>query len=270
MNVARLKRLLEEPAVAGCAIDGVGRFEAHRTVLQHKRLIRDVFTEFHEVLRALDRRYLQGTGQVIELGAGVYPVRETYPEVVATDVVDAPHLDRVMDAESMDVPDGSVRAFYLQNVFHHFPHPDQFLRELERTLEPGGGAVIIEPHDGAFAAWLYPRLFASERYDRDDPSWDTVGAGPMTGANQALSHIVFTRDRARFERDHPALEIVHREVLTNWLRYLLSGGLNFRALVPGWAAPALQMLEKAMWPLRRVLGLHHVLVLRKRGSRRVA
>lgn len=264
--LSRMVQYLAEPDVVGCPMDGQERFEAHRCVLARKTLIRDVFVEFHRVFRDLDARFLSGSGHVIELGAGVYPVRETTPGVVATDVVAAPHLDRVLDAEAMELPDSCVRAFYLQNVFHHFPRPSRFFHELERTLLPGGGAIIIEPHAGPLAALLYPRLFNTERYDRMDPEWEAAATGPMTGANQALSHLIFDRDLERFVREHPTLEIVHRDVLDNWLRYLVSGGLNFRSLLPGSAGGTVRRVERMLRPLRNLLGLHRVIVLRRRSG----
>jgi len=254
----------QEPEVAGCAVDGHERFDAHRAVLRRKAMIRGVFDEFHAQFAQLDARLLSGVGSVVELGAGVYPVRETIPGVLATDVVAAPHLDRTLDAEAMDLAHGSVHAFYLQNAFHHFPHPSRFFAELECKLVPGGGAILIEPHNGPFAAWLYPRLFASEGYDKHAHSWEAEVEGPMSGANQALSHVIFDRDLARFEREYPGLQIVHRDALNNWIRYLASGGLNFRPLVPAWATPVLRALEWLLSPLRGLFGLHRVLVLRKR------
>ena len=262
--MSRLLDRLQEPEVAGCPVDGLARFEAHRSVLRRKTMIRGVFDEFHQTFTQLDRRYFDGEGLLVELGAGVYPVRETVPNVLATDVVPAPHLDRVIDAGAMDLADASVHAFYLQNVFHHFPQPSRFFTELERTLVPGGGAILIEPASGPLATWLYPRLFATEGYDKHAASWETPVGGPMSGANQALSHLVFDRDLARFQHEHPALEVVHRDILANWPRYLLSGGLNFRSLFPAAGIGPLKLLERALAPLRRSLGLHRVIVLRKR------
>jgi SAM-dependent methyltransferase len=254
---------LQEPEVAGCPVDGLARFEAHRSVLRRKAMIRDVFDEFHQAFTCLDIRFLSGTGMVIELGAGVYPVRETVPNVLATDVLPAPHLDRVLDAGAMDLADTSVHAFYLQNAFHHFPEPSRFFAELERTLIPGGGAILIEPASGPLASLLYPRLFATEGFDKHAVGWESPAGGPMSGANQALSHVIFDRDIARFRAEHPTLEVVHRDVMSNWPRYLLSGGLNFRPLFPASGAGLLKLMERALAPLRRVFGLHRVLVLRK-------
>jgi hypothetical protein len=264
--MSRLLDRLQEPEVDGCPVDGLARFEAHRLVLRRKAQIRGVFDEFHQTFVQLDQRLFVGEGLVVELGAGVYPVCETVPGVLATDVVAAPHLDRVLDAGAMDLPDASVHAFYLQNVFHHFPQPSRFFAELERTLVAGGGAILIEPASGPFAAWLYPRLFATEGYDKQAASWETSVGGPMSGANQALSYLVFDRDLVRFQAEHPTLEVVHRDVLGNWLRYLLSGGLNFRPLFPSAGVGLLKLFERMLTPLRRVLGLHRVIVLRKRAT----
>lgn len=257
---------LQEPELAGCAVDGPERLVAHRAVLRRKAMIRGVFDDFHAMFSGLDRRFLSGEGAVIELGAGVYPVRESMPGVLATDIVAAPHLDGILDAGAMDLPDQSVRAFYLQNVFHHFPQPRRFFEELQRTLVPGGGAIMIEPHSGPLASLLYPRLFASEGFDKSAPAWESTIDGPMSGANQALSHLVFDRDIAQFNAAHPHLEVVHRDVLDNYLRYLVSGGLNFRSLLPDRASGALRQLERWLSPLRGFAGLHRVIVLRKRAG----
>ncbi|WP_238350082.1 methyltransferase domain-containing protein [Pseudomonas sp. SWRI154] len=190
-------------------------------------------------------------------------MRNSYPEVLATDIVATEQLDMALNAEAMSLADHSVRAFYGQNCFHHFPHPEQFFTELQRTLKIGGGAILIEPYHGPFAAFLYKRLFKSEGFDMHFPSWETPSSGPMNGANQALSYIVFVRDRQAFERKYPSLQIVHQEVCGNYPRYLVSGGLNFRQLLPDALIPVLKVVEKMLYPLRRVLALHHIVVIRR-------
>src|SRR5690606_34911690 len=130
--------------------------------------------------------------------------------------------------------------FFLQNTFHHFPDPEQFFREVDRTLADGGGVVMLEPYHGALGSFLFKRMFKTEGFDKEFPSWQTPMTGPMNGANQALSYIVFKRDRARFEEMFPSLKIVAEEISTNYPRYLLSGGLNFRQLLPDFSIPLLR------------------------------
>ncbi|AEA70013.1 class I SAM-dependent methyltransferase [Pseudomonas brassicacearum] len=246
-------------------VDGSERLELHGKVLERKRMLREVFVEFHHAFHRLADRYFKVEGLEVELGAGIAPMRNSYPEVLATDIVATEQLDMALNAEAMSLDDHSARVFYGQNCFHHFPHPDRFFTELERTLKVGGGAILIEPFHGPFAAFLYKRLFKSEGFDMHFPSWETPSTGPMNGANQALSYIVFVRDRQAFERKHPGLEIVHQEICGNYLRYLISGGLNFRQLLPDALIPVLKVVEKLLYPLRRVLALHHIVVIRRKS-----
>ncbi len=258
-----LADILRDPSVEAIDVDGVDRLAIHGRMLARKPILRAVFAEFHHLFDRLDKKWLTGSGPRIEIGAGVSPIRDTYPDVLATDIVPSARLDRVLDAQEMALADGSVRAVFGQNCFHHFPHPDRFFRELERVLSPGGGAILLEPYHGPFASFLFKRMFRTEGYDKAYPSWETPATGPMNGANQALSYIVFSRDRHMFESSYPGLKIVHQEPCSNYLKYLVSGGLNFRQLCPDWMAPAIGALQWAMSPLDRWLALHHVVVLRK-------
>jgi SAM-dependent methyltransferase len=261
-----LQRLLALPETEGLDVDGLNRLEVHAAVLRRKPMLTAVFRECHELMLHLDRRtFGDTTGLRIELGAGVAPIAETFPDVLATDIVPGPGLDAVLDAQALDLSDGSVRALYGQNCFHHFPDPLRFLSEVERVVAPGGGVLLIEPYYGPVASFAFKRMFASEDFDKKIPGWTTNATGPMHGANQALSYIVFHRDRARFEQELPNLELVEMFPLSNYLRYLLSGGLNFRQLVPSFTEPVLRVLESILTPAQRVLALHHVVVLRRRA-----
>lgn len=254
---------LREPEVRDIDLDDPARIDRHLAVLGRKRMIREVFVECHRAMRALDRVHLTCAGPSVEIGAGVAPLRDTYPDVWSTDIVPARHLDAVVDAQRLPFAGASLRAVYAQNAFHHLPSPDRFFRELARVLRPGGGAILLEPWHGPLASFVYPRLFASEGFDKRFPDWETPPQGPMNGANQALSFIVFVRDRARFERLHPELAIAAQEPLGNYIRYLASGGLNFRQLLPDASIGALRILERLAAPFARWLALHHIVVLKR-------
>lgn len=249
--------------MAGMEIDGEERLQCHFKLLLNKRMLREVFIEIHHLFKKLADQLLPVEGLEVELGGGVSPMRNTYPEVLATDILPSPHLDLKLDAENMDLADHSVRVFYGQNCFHHFPHPDLFFSELERTLIPGGGAIILEPYYGPAASFIYKRLFNTEGFDKTFPSWETPVAGPMNGANQALSYIVFVRDRVEFERKHPSLKIVRELRVGNYLKYLISGGLNFRQLLPDSMTSLVNAVAVLLRPLDRWLALHHIIVLKK-------
>ena len=215
-----LQRVLALPETADLDVDGANRLEVHAAVLRRKPMLAAVFRECHELMLEADRRTFGDTpGLRVELGAGVAPISGTFPEVLATDVVPGPGLDRVIDAQDMDLPDGSVRALYGQNCFHHLPDPLKFLTEAERVVAPGGGVVLIEPYYGPVASVVFKRLFASEEFDKAMPGWTSQASGPMQGANQALSYIVFVRDRAAV-RARAAEPRAHRDVPADQLRSL--------------------------------------------------
>lgn len=53
----------------------------------------------------------------------------------------------------------------------------------------------------------------------------------MLDSNQALTWIVFDRDRKRFAREFPELTLEQRSFLP-WFSYLMSGGVNLRTFFP--------------------------------------
>lgn len=258
-------KFLREPSLEGIPLDSAARLSSHQAVLARKKMLMEVFREFHKLFDEQDKRWFDAEGLRVELGSGVAPMKLSYPDVMATDILPAPGLDHVLDAQQMDLADGSVRVIFAQNCFHHFPDPDAFFGELERVLAPGGGAVLLEPYYGPLAGFMYRRLFTSESFEPESPDWKTPVDGPMSGANQALSYMVFVPDRQVFEERYPRLQIVHETVCDNYLHYVLSGGLNFRSLVPGWSMPLVRLLERSLRPWGSLLALHHVVILKKQA-----
>ena len=260
-----LRDLLLDPRIRDGALDDDALLEAHERIVREKRLLRSAFLTFYATLTRLCDEYFRVEGLELELGSGAGFFKEVRPGLITSDVRKSPRIDRVIDALAMDIPDDSVRCIYAINVFHHLRSPDAFFHELIRVLRAGGGVILVEPHNGFFSAWLHTRLHKTEFFDPEMPGWEAHIVSPMSGANQALAHIVFERDRQIFEERHGArLEVVHAEYVLNGLRYLLSGGVNFRPLAPAFMDKPLQLMEKLASPLARHWSLHKVTVLRKR------
>ena len=239
--------------------------EYQRDLLNRKPALRDVFVDLYSLLLEKEHRYFTSTpGLRVELGAGASILKKLAPEFVISDIKPASHLDMALDAEDMPFEDGSVRTLVGVNCFHHFPDPAAFLQETTRVLHTGGGLILVEPYESALGRFLYKRMFSTETFDMAQMAWDQTTSGPMVGANQALSHNVFVRDRAEFETRFPQLEIVEVLTLPSYLRYLLSGGFNFRQLMPDVMFHALRHCENNLACLQPLLGLHRVYVIRKR------
>lgn len=261
----KLRNYLKEPRLEGIDPDSDELLVLHSKVLYEKPMMRDVFAEFYDTCINLDNKHFTGKGKRVEIGAGVSFFKKKYPEILSTDVKTAPNLDMVVDAQNMPFEANSIRGIYGINCFHHFPNPNLFFKELDRVLEPGGGCVLIDPYYGTVASRFYKKIFDSETFDMTQKEWVNEELGFMNGANQALSYIVFVRDKKKLEQLFPNLEIVVQKPLNNYLRYLLSGGLNFRQVLPSFFSPLIKLWEFTLIPFNRVFALHHIIVIRKKA-----
>ena len=260
----KIRNFLSDPRIKGVDVNSDELLVVHRRILMEKKMMNKVFSDFYSKCISLDKKYLSGDGLRIEIGAGVSFFKQKYPEIVSTDIKKAENLDRVLDAQNMDLDNKSVRAFYGLNCFHHFPEPEKFFKELQRVLVPGGGCILIEPYHGFVASHFYKKLFDTETFDKTQQRWVNTNSEIMQGANQALSYVVFKRDLKKFHSLYPDLEIVLQSPLNNYLQYLLSGGLNFRSLVPSTLQPLVKFFEIILFPLNKFLALHHIILIRKK------
>lgn len=265
--IARLRNWLADPAVRVQDIDGVESSLAHRRALERKAILRQLFERFYRECRSMDARYFSDVpGLRLEIGSGAGIIKTVYPDVITSDIKVLPFVDVVLKGEAIPFPAKSLRAIYAINVFHHLPNPRSFFREILRVLHPGGGVIFIEPFYGPLARWVFKRLHASEGFDPDVRSWEAEGAtGPMSRANQALSYIVFTRDRQILFDEFPDLEVVVDRPHTH-LWYVVSGGVNFRQLVPDGFLPLVKLAEQALAPFSGWIALQHTVVVRRRPS----
>lgn len=202
--------------------------------------------------------------QYIELGAGVIPMSKLDSRIKSTDIVPTEHLNGVLDATNLEVEDESVSGLFLQNTFHHIPDPVAFFKETSRVLIPGGRLVILDPYFNKLSKFLYPRLFKTEDFDTNG-SWDGANQHAMIGANQALSYIVFERDLHYFNSMFPNLSIVQKLPVHFGLRYILTGGLNFRKLAPSFMFEIIRKLERFPW-LLHLFAIHWIIVIEKRSD----
>lgn len=262
----KLRTYFQEPRLIGVNPDSEEMLAIHSKVLYEKPMMRDVFSEFYDTCINLDKEHFsQSKGKRVEIGAGVSFFKKKYPEIISTDIKKAENLDMVLDAQNMPFENNSIRAIYGINCFHHFPNPNLFFKELERVLENGCGCILIDPYYGTIAKRFYKKIFDTETFDMTQKEWVNESLGFMNGANQALSYIVFKRDIKKFEMLYPNLEIVIQKPLNNYMRYILSGGLNFRQISPSFFSPIIKVFEFLFIPFNSIFALHHIIVIRKKN-----
>jgi len=230
----------------------------HRQIIRRKVFLRRIYAEFYgQFLKAVP----QPAGKVlVELGSGGGFIKEVIANVITSDVLELPFIDKVFSATQMPFDDGSVDAFFMIDVLHHIDEPRAFFREAQRCLKAGGKVVMIEPANTAWSRFIYQH-FHHERFD-PRAGWELQRAGPLSQGNGALAWIIFCRDREIFERQFPQLRIVRLRNHTP-LRYLLSGGLTLRQLVPDFTYPLVKAIEYMLEPVRDLVGMFQTIELQK-------
>jgi hypothetical protein len=103
---------------------------------------------------------------------------------------------------------------------------------------------MTEPWVSAWSRLIYRRLH-HEPFEPGASDWHFPTTGPLSGANGALPWIVLVRDRAIFQRDFPQWRI---ESITPMmpLRYLVSGGVSMRSLMPSFTYPLWRGVDRAI------------------------
>lgn len=257
---ARLAGLIEYPGSAGLTIDSPETTVARRELIRNKPFLRQIYDEWYSMIAAaipaLDP-------PALELGSGGGFMSEFVPELITSDILELPEIDRVLDAcVTMPFEDASLRAIAMVNTLHHLPDIEVFLSEAARCLMPGGVITMIEPWTTAWSRFVYTHLH-HEPFEPDATQWQFASSGPLTGANGALPWIVLERDRARFAASYPQFTSPAITPIMP-LRYLLSGGVSMRALVPNWSYDPLKAAEKASPTVTRATAMFaHITITRR-------
>jgi SAM-dependent methyltransferase len=221
---------LQHPLTRGLDLDDPRTTALRRRIIADKPFLRRIYAEWYEGIAA---ELPPPPGAVLELGAGAGFLAEYVPSLIASDIMPCPNTDAVIDGHALPLADGSLRAVVMTNVFHHLARPRRFLAEAARCVRPGGALVLIEPWVTPWSLLIYTRLH-HEPFAPEAPAWEFPPSGPLSGANGALPWMVFERDREAFEREFPEWRVVSVTPIMP-LRYLLSGGVSLRSLMPGWS-----------------------------------
>lgn len=249
---------------AACDPDAPQVTEAHREHIRRKSFLRRLYLEHY--------RFFAGEvaglppGIVVELGSGGGFLREVIPEVLTTDVVPLSTVQAVVSAVELPFGAGSVSAILMINVLHHVQDPERFFAEASRCLVTGGKIVMVEPADTPFSRFVY-RNFHHEPFDPEMPGWKLPPGGRLSAANDALAGIIFERDRDRFSSRFPELA-VERYEHTMPFSYIVSGGVNRWALLPGVAYPLVRAVERSLGRQKSRLGLFTRIVIRRSAGGR--
>jgi SAM-dependent methyltransferase len=254
-----LRSWLEHPLTRGLDIDSPATTKIRKQIILGNKFLFQIYCDWYQhIAEAVSRA---PKGQVVEMGSGGGFLEEFIDGLITSDLLHIPGLKLIFDGRKLPFADDSLSAIVMVDVLHHVPRAALFLKEAERCLKPGGFVVMIEPWMTAWSRIVYTRLH-NEPCIVDDPVWDFPATGPLSGANLALPWVIFQRDLARFKSENPLLAVECLELLMPFA-YLVSGGVSFRPLMPGWSYPIWKGIEKLMSPFLSLSAMFAFIRLQK-------
>jgi len=252
---------LAHPLTRGMSIDDPRTTDIRRRIIRQKPFLRRIYQEWYALIAAA---VPDSSQPALELGSGAGFMREVVPRLITSEVFACPGVDMVVDAADLPFRDGSLRAIVMTDVLHHIRQPRRFLAEAIRCVRPGGVIAGVEPWVTPWSRLIYGR-FHHEPFDPAATEWEFPPSGPLSGANGAMPWMIFRRDREIFQRDFPQWEIITLRPLMP-LRYVLSGGVSMRSLMPGFLFGFWRLAERALDPCRDQLAMFVQITLRRREN----
>lgn len=232
--------------------------EQDKDLIKQKKILHNIYVDFYNMLHPRKVPH----GPIVEIGSGGGFLKEIIPDVVTSDVIAGPGIDKVFFAEKMPFKKNSVSAFVMIDVLHHIKDSEKAFHEMERCLKVNGKIIMIEPFKSLWGYFIYKYLHYE--YFNPNAGWEVKGKGRMSDSNTALPWIIFVRDRKIFEKKFPNLKIKKVEGHSPF-RYLLSGGLTKPQFVPTAFYPFIKFTEdKLLSPLKNQIGMFVTIELQKK------
>ncbi|MFQ5952911.1 MAG: class I SAM-dependent methyltransferase [Candidatus Omnitrophota bacterium] len=241
-------------------LDALSTSLLHKRIIQKKPFLRKLYVDFYREFKDSIPDSCRN-GLLVEIGSGGGFIKEVLPNTITSDMIDLPGLDKKFSALEMPFENNTVDAFFMIDVLHHTKDVRMFFTEVNRCLKKNGKLIMIEP-----AATMWSRfIYCHFHHERFDPygGWDQEEAGRLSLANLAIPWIVFYRDRTTFEALFPSLKIRKLKPHTPF-RYLISGGLSFRQILPSFTYSIVKAIEIIAAPFNEYLGMFLTIEIEKR------
>lgn len=256
-----IRKLLAHPLTRNLDIDAPESAAMRERIIREKPFLRRIYEEWYGLITGA---IPDGEGKVLELGSAGGFLREHIRDLVTSDILDVPAVDLMVDARRLPFGRGELRGIAMTNVLHHLSDVRRFFRESGRCVRPGGVIAMVEPWRSVWSSFVY-RTLHHEPFDPDAGDWNIPPSGPLSGANGALPWMIFRRDSDQFMREFPCWELETIQPMMPF-RYLLSGGVSMRSLMPSTTFSFWRGLERGLAPLSGALAMFAFIVLRRTAS----
>ena len=231
----------------------------HQFTWKRKPVLRQLYFDwYNEIAKQLSE------GITLELGGGTGNLKEFSPNVICTDIVKAPWLDAIADAQTLPFKDNSLNNIVLFDVLHHIENPRLFFDEAVRTLRTGGRVIIIDPYI-SLASWFVYKYLHPEPVDFHQNPLEILSPSKDRkpfDSNQAIANLLFGKHLKEFEALFGELQLIHKRYMS-YIVYPLSGGFEHRSFIPDWMVTPLLKFENNLDFLGRFLAFRILIVLEK-------
>lgn len=260
-----LQKFFYKKNVANLDVESNEIIKHHYKIINNNKLLHSAYKTFYLDMCRIQKKFFKVDGLHIELGSGVGFFKKYNKKIITSDIRSNIRCDKKIDATNMDLKSNSVSCIFAINVFHHLTNIDKFFNEIGRVLKKNGGCILIEPHIGFMSKLIFSNIHKSEYFDENEKILQKKkDQGSMSLANQAMAYIYFEREKVLFKRKYgKKLAVIHSEYVLNGFRYILSGGLNFKQVVPSFMEPLLIFLEKILKPFAVFFMPYKIIVLKK-------
>jgi SAM-dependent methyltransferase len=240
--ITKIKHHLAHPLMRGIDIDAPEAVNICSRIIRGKKILRGIYEEWYALLK----KELKGNNgkSILELGSGGGFIKDFIPASITSEVQKVPVVDVVLNGHSLPFKKESLSGIVMIDVLHHIPDIKSFLKNAVYCVKQGGVIVMIEPWITPLSGIVY-RYLHNEPFDPGAENWKFPEGRPLSQANIALPWIVFNRDKGRFERDFPELQIKSIKMLKDCC-YILTGGVSFRSLLPDCLLRLCRRIEKKL------------------------
>lgn len=245
-------------------LDSPERTLLHGEKIKSKKFLRELYQQWN--LEFIHEIALAPAGLLVELGSGGGGLKGLESRVICSDIIDLPTNDLTFSALDMPFDDHSVAAIFMTDTMHHIPDAEKFLSEVNRVLVDNGKLTMIEPANSVWGRFIYQN-FHHEPFEPGG-TWTIPPSGPLSGANGALPWIVLVRDYLIFQEKFPDLRIELIEY-RNPLLYLLSGGVSYRQLLPGFCYGFVKWLDQMLPVISRQFSMFMLVKITKEPHREI-
>jgi len=252
-----LKSLLAHPLTKNLDINDPRSTTLRKQIINEKPFLKKIYDTWYKDI-ASELSDMQPP--VLEVGSGAGYLNEKL-RVITSDLAVHPNTQTVLNAQKLPFSENSLKGIVLLGVLHHIADVRSFFKEATRCVAPGGKVFLMEPWVTVWSSFIFKYLH-HEPFDPKAKEWEFESTGPLSGANQALPWIIFSRDRDLFEKEFPEWKIEYIKPHMPF-RYLVSGGISMRSLMPGWSHGWWKAFENFLQPVMHKLATVAYIVLVK-------